>query len=265
MSKRSYPLPSPNESALALTSTSIVSRLSTSLNPVNLIEQIIVDELARRVQQMQEFGAAIQTLRQDGEAAMAELLAGTMDQDRAIASARASVIGSERHAAMLRQGCIAARGLYRGLEELGRVRAREMQVNHPLLPDPRYRSEQACCTHLVRRFANGDCACPRCDVATNGYFIPSKLSWQCAQCDTQVGIRLGTCFERSSLPLTKWFFAIRLRLLAPATSTTDLARLLEIQRLQTVRRIAKKIQAALDSPMPSRRLAGLDHLTLGGT
>ena len=69
--------------------------------------------------------------------------------------------------------------------------------------------------------------------------------------------------ERSALPLTKWFAAIRMILLSPTIATQELAIALKIDRRQTIRNMMKRIRAAVNAQDPSAALAGLDELYLG--
>ena len=137
------------------------------------------------------------------------------------------------------------------------------ESNSFFLPDPRFCSEQGCLAHLVRRYVYGSCACRRCGAVSEGCFIAARAAWQCAHCHAQTGVRCGTCMERSALPLTKWFAAIRIVLLLPTIATEELAIVLKIDRRQTVRNMIKRIRAAANSQDPSAALAGLDELYLG--
>lgn len=69
--------------------------------------------------------------------------------------------------------------------------------------------------------------------------------------------------EHSAVPLTKWFAAIRIVLLAPTIATEELAAAIKIDRRQTVRNMVKRIRAAVIAEEPSTALAGLDQLYLG--
>jgi hypothetical protein len=68
--------------------------------------------------------------------------------------------------------------------------------------------------------------------------------------------------ERSALPLTKWFAAIRAVLLRPAIAAAELAKNLGIDRVQTVRGMIEKIRQAVAAENASELLAGLDDAYL---
>jgi hypothetical protein len=239
-----------------------LSAFTAQFNPVQPIEHLLVEELARRAGQMREFDTALSTLRREHESALANIVGSrATESDAAFSVARASVLGSGQHESILRQGLAASRGLYRALRELHEFK--EIQAknggNNLLLPDHRFRSEQSCCAYLVRRYVQGMCRCRCCGAVRCGCFVASRLAWECGHCKTQTGLRHGTCMERSPLPLTLWFFAIRLVLWHPAITPVDLKTMLRIHRVQTVRTVVTRIQKAMESDDASAMLAGLDE------
>jgi hypothetical protein len=239
---------------------------SNAVNPVDPIEQFLVEELSRRAAQTGDYDAALDALRREGEAAFLGVLS-TSDRNSvaALSLARASVVASERYEALMRQGLASARGFMRALYAIRELRAnsREIGSDSFFLPDPRFVTEQACCAYLVRRYVYGSCGCRRCGTISAGCFVAARTSWQCARCHAQTGLRYQTCMERSPLQLTKWFAAIRIVLQSPTIATEELAAVLKIKRHQTVRNMIKQIRAASDSQDPSTALAGLDDLYLG--
>jgi hypothetical protein len=244
----------------------LLAEFSLHLNPVGPVEQILVHEVARRAAQMTEFDTGLAALRQEGEAALFSVLSSpSTDSAAAQQIATASVLGSARHEAIVRQGLASARGFGHAIRELDYYRSRTPAHawGNSLLIDPRFGTEPACYAHLVRRFVFGMCGCGACGVTAQGSFISARLCWQCGHCRAQTGLRVGTCTERSPIPLTKWFAAIRALLLAPSIALTDLAKFLQIDRRQTVRKMAERIRAARDSSDATNRLAGLDELYLG--
>lgn len=244
----------------------ILVAFSNAVNPLDPIERFLVEELSRRAVQTRDYDAALGGLRRDGETAFLSVLS-TSDRNSVPAPtlARASVLASERYEALMRQGLASARGFLRALQAIREVRAtsRELGSGSLLLPDPRFTTEQACYAYLVRRYFYGSCACRRCGAVSEGCFVAARTSWQCGRCHAQTGLRCGTCMERSALPLTRWFAAIRIILLSPTIATEELAIVLKIDRRQTVRNMIKRIRAAANSQDPSAALAGLDELYRG--
>jgi transposase-like protein len=49
--------------------------------------------------------------------------------------------------------------------------------------------------------------CPRCE-GTEHSFLKTRRIWKCKSCKRQFSVKLGTIFEDSQLPLTKWLPAI---------------------------------------------------------
>ncbi len=241
-----------------------LAAFSNTLNPVDPIEQFLVEELGRRAAQTRDCDTALDALRREGEAAFLSVLS-TSDRNSvpALRLAHASVFASEKHESLLRQGLASSRGFLRVLHELREVRRSVVELNSFLLPDPRFCSEQRCLAHFVRRYDLGKCACRRCGALSTGSFVAARAAWQCGRCHAQTGLRTGTCMKGSAVPLTKWFAAIRTVLLAPTITTEQLAIVLKIDRRQTVRTMIKRIRAAKNSQDPSAALAGLDELYLG--
>jgi hypothetical protein len=65
--------------------------------------------------------------------------------------------------------------------------------------------------------------------------------------------------ERSPLPLTTWFRAIRTIVMDPHCTARDLAAKVGMRRMATVRNLRRKISAALQSKNRATLLAGLDE------
>src|SRR6478672_7615961 len=82
---------------LGTCSSRLLAEFSLHLNPVGPIEQILVQEAARRAAQMSEFDSSLATLRQEGEAALLSVLSSpSSDSAAAQQIATASVLGSAR-------------------------------------------------------------------------------------------------------------------------------------------------------------------------
>jgi len=52
--------------------------------------------------------------------------------------------------------------------------------------------------------------CPHCGKSRKIYVVAKGKLFKCADCRKQFSVRVGTIFEDSALPLTKWFMAIYL-------------------------------------------------------
>ncbi|MGZ7441842.1 transposase [Paenibacillus sp. TH7-28] len=93
----------------------------------------------------------------------------------------------------------------------------------------RFNSEQACMEALIAmKWPNGficpRCAHPRCSRLTSRH-IPL---FECGKCKHQTSALVGTIFERTHLPLPKWFKALDLFLLEGGISAMRLSQVIEV-------------------------------------
>lgn len=146
------------------------------------------------------------------------------------------------------------------------LRLREVQASPPSnwLAESKaqafmFTTEADCEQYLHARLEREQGPCPRCGPGP-GYWLCQRRRWQCGRCGRQVGLRCGTVLANSMLPLLVWFRAIRHMLLNPACSAKDLAGKIDVGRLPTVRKLQRKIRAALDSAGRTNLLAGLDRV-----
>src|SRR5438270_219750 len=75
------------------------------------------------------------------------------------------------------------------------------------LPD-----EQSCIAYLAKqRWPNGKAVCPHCGH-DKCYIIDKGAKYKCAkkECYKKFSVKVGTIFEASNIPLTKWFMAMYL-------------------------------------------------------
>ena len=71
----------------------------------------------------------------------------------------------------------------------------------------RFPTEDACYDYLFKaRFGKG-VYCPHCGH-THAYAFSDRKTFKCAKCRQRFGIRTGSIFGESKLPLYKWFLAI---------------------------------------------------------
>ena len=60
---------------------------------------------------------------------------------------------------------------------------------------------------LKLRWQDGAVACPRCGSEKHA-FIKTRRIWYCNPCKKQFTLKVGTIFEDSPIPLSKWLPAI---------------------------------------------------------
>lgn len=69
-------------------------------------------------------------------------------------------------------------------------------------------TEAKCEEHLATLRWNGEPTCPYCQSKRVNTLKGETKRYKCYGCRKQFGVRVGTIFHDSKLPLTKWFFAI---------------------------------------------------------
>jgi transposase-like protein len=60
---------------------------------------------------------------------------------------------------------------------------------------------------INRRWPTGVISCPRCD-SIKVRLIESRMTWRCNGCSRQFSVKIGTIFEDSPLPFSKWLPAM---------------------------------------------------------
>src|SRR5688500_14858839 len=104
------------------------------------------------------------------------------------------------------------------------------------LSAPHFKDEDKAREHLEAiRWPNGP-VCPHCGSAKGGYKIAGKNTraglYRCAEnkCRKQFTVTVGTVFERSKIPLTKWLMATYLMCASKkGISSHQLHRMLGVQ------------------------------------
>lgn len=71
-----------------------------------------------------------------------------------------------------------------------------------------YSSDEKCLEKIKNlRFPDG-ITCVKCQRITNHYKIKDRMQYACANCGKHVAPLAGTIFEKSTTPLTSWFYAM---------------------------------------------------------
>ena len=132
----------------------------------------------------------------------------------------------------------------------------------------RFPDQEACLEHLENiRF--GDIPhCPHCgSISVARKADGDRIGrWNCHDCKSSFNVLSGTIFEKTRVPLQKWFLAIGLMVNAKKSiSSPQLARDLELTR-QTALYVQKRIRAQMASEQ-SELLQGIieaDETYVGG-
>lgn len=89
-----------------------------------------------------------------------------------------------------------------------------MQMPTTLIEAIRYFSDEQTCINAVAllRWQDGSPVCPKCGAEQTGernhYWLKTQKRWKCWECRKQFSVKVGTIFEDSPIPLTKWMPAL---------------------------------------------------------
>lgn len=233
--------------------------LRDQLQPATALELILVDEMARHAASMEiSAGAEGRVLR--FAARHAEYLhRAPADLERQAEAMIAASMTNHATERVERYGQVHRRAFYRALSQLQFLRSEKPIGGDDRLPSA-FESEEACEAYLLGRAQAARSPCPRCRKRKRHY-LRARRCWECSSCGMQSGIRRGTVMESSPLPLNVWFKVILAVSREPSMAVRDLADRVGLTRVATVRNMAKKVQAAIDSPDAETRLAGLHRLS----
>lgn len=71
-----------------------------------------------------------------------------------------------------------------------------------------YSSNEQCLEKIKQVCYPDGITCTKCQKVTNHYKIKDRLQYVCSKCGTHLAPLSGTIFEKSSTPLTSWFYAM---------------------------------------------------------
>ena len=117
------------------------------------------------------------------------------------------------------------------------------------------------------RWPNG-VACPRFGCGSASVqFIATRKKWRCKECKRQFSVRVGTIFEDSPIPFTKWLPAIWLLTNTKnGTSSCELARAIGVSQ-KTAWFMLHRVREAMTTRTFERQLQGeveVDETFVGG-
>ena len=58
------------------------------------------------------------------------------------------------------------------------------------------------------RWPEGEQTCPKCGSVNEHYFLKTRRVWKCKDCKKQFSVKIGSIFEDSAIPLSKWLPAM---------------------------------------------------------
>ena len=130
----------------------------------------------------------------------------------------------------------------------------------------RFRTEEDCLEAIVNRRWPSGFACPHCQ-SKNATRLSKRRAFQCNWCLRQTSITAGTIFEKTRVPLLKWFFMMFLMANDKGgASALRLKKLLNM-RYDTVWHILQKLRAAMGERDEMYQLCGsieIDEAFFGG-
>lgn len=118
-----------------------------------------------------------------------------------------------------------------------------------------YPDDDACLDRIFKlRYSN--LVCPKCDSDKPFTRVKKRRSYQCPACAFQIYPTKGTIFEKTTTPLTYWFYAIFLQTTTRnGVAAKELERLLQIS-YPTALRMAHQIKRLMANKKPGK-LAGI--------
>jgi hypothetical protein len=222
----------------------LLNALTTEHNPSSASESLLVDEAARRAAQASELDTFADTLSGAMQSVVSDFV-DSSQQDRA--GLATGFVMAERLTGIINQSQRCSRAMILAIGRLQEIGAKRYEFAALGDHDPRFVTELQCYSFLIRRFRTGKQPCARCGCRGRGCWIADQRAWECAKCNAQTGIRVGSVMEHSALPLTTWFKAIGIVSRRPNIKTAELAKSLSIIRRATVLSIRKRIRDALIS------------------
>lgn len=233
------------------------AQLAREYCPIGRAEEVLVREMARHVAALAHVEKAEPSVLAMSAAMVADTKETTGDSglDAALAASVTSD-GTER-VSRYRQGH--ERAFHLALRSLLKLQnARRNQSGQGDFEWGRFSTEEECENYLIGWARSRERRCPRCGQSC-GDWIGSRSCWECRGCKMQVGMRWGTIFHGSRLPLLTWFRAILLQVNFGELATDQLSHRIEISRAATIRKLVSSIREALKSPNSDVLLAGLNR------
>jgi hypothetical protein len=235
----------------------LLEGLRHELQPKTLIDELLVREIARHAAMLEVSEAAEWAVLRQGANGLAKILSvNVADQNDDLVLAAA--VTTEPLERLTRYRRAHEKALYQAIHKVYEQRPvlatdglQEIDSHMDL-----FATDEACRSHLRARFDRADWRCPGCD-GSRGHWVDTRDCWECAVCGRQVGLRYGTVFERSPLPLVTWFLAIRVVVSDATITAATLGQLISIRRPATAQSMLARIRHAMEADDSGTQLAGL--------
>lgn len=232
-----------------------VAELRTEHRPRTITEELLIREIARHASLLDITEQAEPAVMRQSMCALEQLALADDPQleDHRLAAA----VTGDKLDRCARYRRVHEKALHQALDKLRIFRAEATSRT----PDAesavdQFASTEACELYLRRHLLAANWRCPACQ-SDQGHWLQRRKVWECARCAKQTGLRFGTVFEHSPLPLTTWFKAIRIYASQTDIRAEDLAERVGIQRPGTARSMLVRIRRAVGEEDLERGLAGL--------
>ena len=120
-----------------------------------------------------------------------------------------------------------------------------------------FKSEEICLQYLEEWMWDGNMRCPHCGFDTP-YRYKNGIRFKCKGCKVGFTAKIGTIFEKSPLPLVKWFSAMYLMATNPkGISSTTMGKLIKVRQatawfmMHRIRESMKQEDVKLDGVVSS--------------
>jgi hypothetical protein len=233
--------------------------------PTTPTEVMLVEEITRHSAMLELMAPGELSVLLTGARAFAAMEQGasSADEDPSAAEDRVltASLTSDAVERLTRYRRSHEKSLYQAIAQLREGR-RENGLNHArvqIMPPPFNFTDDNCENYLIQRLFAPTYRCPKCGEG-RGYWLATRLRWQCASCRGQFGIRAGTVMERSHLSLSFWFQGIWSVLTECESAAETLRTKSSVQRSATIREVLVQIRRAQESSSASTLLAGLDEI-----
>lgn len=126
--------------------------------------------------------------------------------------------------------------------------------------------DDTCLTYMFDQAYGNMPACPKCGVASPGYYrVMARKCFECKDCGNQIHPLANTIFHKSSTSLRDWFYIIYLYSVAKnGVSAKEVERHLGVT-YKTAWRIAKQVRELMQqSGNPLSGIAEVDETYIGG-
>jgi hypothetical protein len=233
----------------------LVAKLRDEYRPRTVTEELLIQEIARHAAALDITETAEPAVMRQSMSALELLVTTDTAQNEDQRLAAAVTAETLDRCARYRRGH--EKALHQALDKLRLFRAEtSTPPQDENVGSDQFATTEACELYLRRHLLASNWRCPGCR-SDKGHWLLRRKVWECASCTKQTGLRYGTAFEHSPLPLPTWFAAIRIYAAQTDVRAEVLAERVGIKRLATARSVLVRIRRAVADQDLEHGLAGL--------